>query len=112
MEYAKVNIKAKGKEFPYQTGGTDTNGRFCFVPDHEGQWTIVANDGMGHRQELNVQVNMGTSPADMKISHNNKTDGNSRLVKGLCGLSIIFGFTGILAWYRSRNRTSVDEQVS
>jgi hypothetical protein len=35
---------------PYQTGVTDRNGRFSFVPESAGQWRFIVDDGMGHRE--------------------------------------------------------------
>ena len=38
-------------EEAWQSGKTDTNGLFAFVPDSAGEWRFVADDGMGHREE-------------------------------------------------------------
>lgn len=35
----------------YQNGRTDASGRFSFVPDAPGKWTVVMTDGQGHRGE-------------------------------------------------------------
>ncbi len=38
-------------EETWQSGETDTNGLFAFVPDRAGEWRFVVDDGMGHRKE-------------------------------------------------------------
>jgi len=43
-----------GQEF--QNGRTDRQGRFVFYADRPGQWTIVVDDEMGHRREVEVRV--------------------------------------------------------
>ncbi|MFC1627483.1 hypothetical protein ACFL3H_00030 [Gemmatimonadota bacterium] len=36
-------------EETWQSGETDANGLFAFLPDRAGEWRFVADDGMGHR---------------------------------------------------------------
>lgn len=40
----------------YQRLRTDLRGRASFVPDMEGQWRVVLDDGLGHRAEVDVSV--------------------------------------------------------
>ncbi len=51
----------------FQRLRTDLRGRASFVPDAPGQWRIVADDGLGHRTELDLSVDddgvAGKSPA-------------------------------------------------
>lgn len=41
----------------YQRGQTDGDGQFAVVPDRPGEWTVVADDGLGH--EVRAQVEVG-----------------------------------------------------
>ena len=110
MEYAKVSIKVADSELPHQTGGTDKNGIFCFVPDHEAQWLVVANDGMGHRQEVSVSVDTGNVSGNMDVVQENQVGGGNRIVKALCGIFGILGFAGLFSWHRSRNKAFRNER--
>ncbi len=38
----------------HQEGRSDREGRFAFVPTRAGRWSVVADDGMGHRAQLDV----------------------------------------------------------
>ncbi len=40
----------------FQRLRTDLRGRASFVPDAPGDWRIVADDGLGHRAELELPV--------------------------------------------------------
>ena len=40
----------------FQRLRTDLRGRASFVPDAAGLWRVVADDGLGHRTELEVRV--------------------------------------------------------
>ena len=52
MAYASIKVFAPNEAaVEYQNAHTDQTGRFAFVPRVAGQWRIVADDGMGHRQE-------------------------------------------------------------
>ena len=56
MSYAKVEIHAPDSKVKFQSGRTDRNGCFAFVPDVPGKWRVVVSDGLGHRLELSVEV--------------------------------------------------------
>ena len=59
-----VTVFPPGSQDRFQTGKTDANGRFGFVPDRPGGWTVIACDRMGHRLEIPVPVGPDlTSPA-------------------------------------------------
>lgn len=63
MSYAE--IKVFGPDDPAklsQTGRTDKNGYFAFIPDAEGQWLVAAEDGAGHLAKAELAVN--SQPAD------------------------------------------------
>ncbi len=104
MSYARVKISAPDAKFLFQSGRTDRNGRFCFFPDVAGDWQVVVDDKMGHRLEVNVPVD-----ETMAIQVNQERGATaeshlSRYEKALMGLSIIFGLSGILFWWKGKKR--------
>ena len=54
-----VTITTPGSEEAWQTGRTDPSGRFAFLPDAPGTWTIQVDDGRGHRTRTTFQVEPG-----------------------------------------------------
>ncbi len=81
---------------PYQTGVTDRHGVFAFVPPEPGDWRILIDDGYGHRAEQTIPVDWA---GDMSQAAG---AGRSALDKAILGVSVIFGFTGLLLWLQSR----------
>jgi nickel transport protein len=61
VSYAAVEIIAPNSKLPFQGGGTDRNGHFCFRPDSPGQWQVKISDGMGHQIELKSTVSQGVA---------------------------------------------------
>lgn len=41
---------------PFQSGRTDRDGVFSFVPNAAGAWRVIVDDGMGHHKEIEVTV--------------------------------------------------------
>ena len=102
MDYARVTISAPGASLTFQSGRTDRNGRFCFFPDVSGDWKVVIDDEMGHRLEVNVFVDQAMS---LQANRENEKTGPgylTRCQKAIMGVSIIFGISGILFWWRGR----------
>ncbi|RZB35778.1 MAG: nickel transport protein [Desulfobacteraceae bacterium Eth-SRB2] len=102
MDYARVTISAPGANLKFQSGRTDRNGRFCFFPDVSGDWKVVVDDEMGHRLEVNVPVDEAMV---LRANHENGNAGRgflTRCEKAVMGVSIIFGMSGILFWWKGR----------
>lgn len=102
MDYARVTISAPDAKLKFQSGRTDRNGRFCFFPDVSGNWKVVVDDEMGHRLEVNVPVDEAMV---LRATHENVNSGRgflTRYVKAVIGVSIIFGISGILFWWKGR----------
>lgn len=53
---AEVQVLPPGSQIPHQVGRTDSKGAFAFVPDQPGEWTLIADDGAGHRVEARATV--------------------------------------------------------
>jgi nickel transport protein len=56
MISAKVEIYFGDSETVFQTGSTDKNGAFSFIPDQAGIWWVVVDDEMGHRRKLKINL--------------------------------------------------------
>lgn len=105
MSYAKVTVKFKGVNLPFQSGYTDQNGYFAFIPDKEGEWSIIFEDGMAHRSELSVVV----TPEEIidyreRKNQHNSIYQSSIYLKLIVGLSLIFGIMGLLSLFFSKKR--------
>ena len=46
-------------DLEFARGRTDAKGRFAFVPDRPGTWTITLDDGMGHALTQTVEWTEG-----------------------------------------------------
>lgn len=57
ISYAKVEIFAPNSKIRFQSGRTDKNGRFSFVPDRKGKWQVIIDDEDGHKLTIFVSVN-------------------------------------------------------
>ena len=92
MSYREAKVfSPKDGKFAYQSGRTDENGRFSFVPDVSGKWRVIVRDEEGHQctAELDVTVNEGVS---VPQSH---TD---LVTRAILGVSIIFNIAMIIRW--------------
>ena len=43
----------------WQQGRTDSAGRFALVPEQEGRWAVVVDDGLGHEVRAEIEVGPG-----------------------------------------------------
>ncbi|NVL89507.1 MAG: hypothetical protein HWN69_00735 [Desulfobacterales bacterium] len=104
MSYSSIEIFDSGESLPFQSGRTDRNGRFLFYPDKMGNWKVVINDGMGHRLVLKTAIEKTLDLKKTNEQQAKSIDESSlpKYVRGLIGISIIFGISGIFFWWRSR----------
>lgn len=57
MAFSEVKVYRPGEdESLSQTGRTDKNGYFAFIPDADGKWLVKADDGTGHLVQAEVTV--------------------------------------------------------
>lgn len=97
-------------ESPYQSGRADASGRFAFLPDRAGEWTVIIDDELGHRRRATITINTdflsGKETAAVKPEiapeKPEPTAGLSNTLKLLIGLSLIFGFTGLFMGLKAR----------
>ena len=57
MAYSRIEVFHAEEERPFQSGATDRNGRFLFLPDSTGRWEITVCDGDGHVLVLETNLN-------------------------------------------------------
>jgi nickel transport protein len=106
MAYAAITVQGPGDTVTFQTGRTDRQGRFAFVPDHDGPWIVTADDGMGHVSTATVPIEAGrtaiTSPDPFMASAIHE----GWFLRTILGLSLIgnLGFATVAAQRVRRNR--------
>ncbi len=105
--FAAVSVHAPDAADPhadaYQTGRTDAEGRFVFIPNTTGKWKITVDDEMGHRVTQDVMVtDLAGAPLP---SASNQTSARTTIDRLVIGLSVIFGVTGLLTAFLQRRKT-------
>lgn len=102
MSFAKVTVTAPNGEKAFQTGRTDRNGKFAFVPDTPGTWRFVADDEMGHRLTLAVEVpasSLAGKNEPPAAAANSRTSLASR---ALFGVGLLMLIAGLASWWQAR----------
>ncbi len=95
---------ADGKADAFQTGRTDVEGKFVFLPTAPGDWRVQLDDEMGHRVEVVAKVTgQGAAAADA-APPNGGAAGRGTGERLLLGLSILFGAAGLLYGWMARHR--------
>ena len=109
MSYGAVEILNLKEKLPFQSGRTDRNGRFLFLPDRAGEWQVTIKDGMGHQVIISTIVNENMAIGmDEKQNHGAVHGGSfPRYERILMGLSFIFGIFGFLFWWKGRQNKPV-----
>ncbi|MCP5047814.1 MAG: carboxypeptidase regulatory-like domain-containing protein [bacterium] len=94
---ASVTVRHGAGREPFKRGSTDSSGSFGFTPDKPGQWEVMVDDGMGHRQTESFTLEAGffegkqgeTEPAGPPPM-------GGYLVKVLLGVLLILGVTFLM----------------
>ena len=102
MAYANISISRMGEDTPFQQGNLDRRGRFLFLPDHNGTWTVEITDGMGHRLALSKEISELDRLASVRSREGKEKAPLPLTAKAGMGLAIILGLSGIWAWWASR----------
>lgn len=100
--YAEVKVYAPDNaDVEFQNGRTDALGRFAFLPDKDGTWTVVVADGMGHKVSHPVAVTLsGERVAEVPAQG---LTASSKLFPALLGVSLLANFFLLLALFRRRS---------
>jgi nickel transport protein len=102
MAFCDVEVFRPSGEEPYQTGTTDSHGRFAFVPNTTGSWSVAVDDGMGHRAIAEVVVDTQEIQLSQTHTHDGGIDTTGRLVLGLSAILALFGLISLV--YARRRR--------
>lgn len=123
-----ITIYSPGSDTPFQTGVSDPQGNFVFMPDKSGIWKVIADDGLGHKRNAEVVVNDSffsdeenrlvadphqhsqkyqeghehQSEAHPDHQHDHTHSEIPVSYKLIFGLSLIFGLTGIFYGLKKR----------
>lgn len=106
MSYAEVVVFSPlDLKVQFQIGRTDKNGRFAFCPDTNGTWTIEANDGMGHKAVVKIEVHDLEQRDNLKdilrASKGQDTDAHKdKILKTIAGISIIGNLAFMLFYFK------------
>ena len=106
---AAITVLAVGREDPFQKGTCDPSGRFVFLPDKAGEWTVIVDDGRGHRQQkiLTIETPFFEPKAASQTAQVETQIITEEVpfvplwIKVCLGLSIIFGLTGFFYGFKS-----------
>jgi nickel transport protein len=86
----------------HQTGRTDAKGRFAFIPDRNGPWTVVADDGMGHVSTATVPVEGGQTAMAQPDPFMASAIHEGWLLRAMLGLSLIINLGLAASAFRRR----------
>ncbi len=97
MSFAEVVVFSPlDSKVEHQNGRTDKNGRFAFLPDEQGEWSISVTDGMGHAFTRQIRIDNPTDPA-LPAPQNRNTAGTPIVIAG-----VVMGLLGIAYYLRAR----------
>ncbi|MFP3090194.1 hypothetical protein LQZ21_07685 [Treponema sp. TIM-1] len=89
MMFAKIRLFAPSRpDTEVLSSLTDRNGRFSFIPDEEGEWTIEASDNMGHQGSIIISAAATADEAPKKTGE--QASLGIRLILGLSLILNIF----------------------
>ncbi|MCZ2156451.1 MAG: hypothetical protein LC114_21525 [Bryobacterales bacterium] len=107
--FAEVTVQAPEsanlKSDAFQTGHTDYDGKFVFLPPSPGDWRVIVDDEMGHRVEAIAAVPHTSGVTSPQSAAPSQSDGRSVGDRLLIGLSILFGAAGLLYGWTARRGT-------
>jgi nickel transport protein len=111
MSFAQVDIAAPDGKPGFQSGRTDRNGMFLFLPDGDGKYRVTVGDDMGHRLVLAKTIagdgNIAASRESRAIAGVSAGKGNG--VVG--GLGMIIGCGRIIYGWRQKRLYSMKANV-
>jgi hypothetical protein len=119
---ADVFIYAPGEtEKTFQTGKTDAEGKFAFIPSKAGEWRVVADDGTGHKTEKVISLGEDFFTPEKTVIESEPGAQEKEVIqepavtpsqaqvpvlwKVLAGVSLLFGLAGILYGVKARQKS-------
>ena len=103
MSYREARVfSPKDSKFAVQTGRTDEQGRFAFIPDTSGEGRGIDRDEEGHQCEAKITVSdewfAEDSVAASPQSSSSIPQGMELVIRSILGVSIIFNIAMIIRW--------------
>lgn len=101
MSYREARVYSPADDkFAVQSGRTDEQGRFAFVPDVSGDWRVIVRDEEGHQCEAVITIAQefldGTEQQQIAPEHEAVPQGMDLVIRALLGVSIIFNIAMIV----------------
>ena len=101
MSYRETKVYSpEDEKFAVQSGRTDGEGRFAFVPDVAGTWRVIVRDEEGHQCTAEIEINsIFFADGESKAHSQEKGElfgGTELLVRALLGVSIIFNIAMLI----------------
>ncbi len=103
MAFCDFAVFAPGEDLEYQTGITDRNGGFAFLPDTLGIWRVTVDDGMGHLVQADIEI------GPQGLASGGSAVRQDRLSAAVVGVSVIFGLWGLWMMFARRSRHQKQE---
>ena len=102
MGYREVRVfSPKDEKFAAQTGRTDEQGRFAFIPDVPGEWRVIVRDEEGHQCNAIVNITeefLTNTEQPVNSQDASLPQGWNLFMRALLGVSIIFNIAMIIRW--------------
>ena len=93
MSYREAKVYSPNDEkFAAQTGRTDEQGRFAFIPDALGEWRVIVRDEEGHQCTAAINVSE-TLRAEVNDDYS-----DDLWLRAVLGVSIIFNIAFMIRW--------------
>lgn len=105
MSYAAITVLGPGGTVTFQTGRTDPSGRFAFIPDRDGAWTVTADDGMGHVSTATIPVEGGRTAIAPPDPFMASAIHEGWLLRTILGLSLIGNLGLATSAFRRKRRS-------
>lgn len=106
MSYREVKVfSPKDSKFPIQTGRTDEEGRFAFIPDVSGDWKVIVRDEEGHQCEAKINLTSLSSDDDIsphRGGESNNVARGSMVKEAILGVSLIFNMAVFVILFRRK----------
>ena len=97
MSYREARVfSPKDPKFAAQTGRTDEQGRFAFIPDVSGDWIVIVRDEEGHQCTAVIPVTLDDSEAAPTPEASTLPQGMDLVIRALLGVSIIMNIAMIV----------------
>ena len=101
MSYREARVfSPKDEKFAVQSGRTDEEGRFAFVPDCSGDWRVIVRDEEGHQctADLTITQDFLDGRTQSQTQDSSLPQGTDLIIRALLGVSVIFNLALIIRW--------------